>query len=175
MCSSDLSFQVDFDSSKLFPGEIYKYHNQSEMFLTERKVWTYEEIYAYFNSVYGYTFGDGKTTFLYREQRDKRFGKVLRKIIVFVATKHMPFGDTTSDIEIACDPELKSLRGALKKMKANVNKGCKVNFKSTWGKIAKNNNTLKTANKLVEENDSDVIKIGNKEYTYKKLKQEVIR
>ena len=66
-------------------------------------------------------------------------------------------------------------RGALKKMKANVNKGCKVNFKSTWGKIVKNNNTLKPANKLVEENDSDVIKIGNKEYTYKKLKQEVIR
>ena len=32
-----------------------------------------------------------------------------------------------------------------------------------------------TGNKLVEENDSDVIKIDNKEYTYKKLKQEVIR
>ena len=110
------SFQVDFDNSKLFPGEIYKYHNQSEMFLTERKVWTYEEIYAYFNSVYGYTFGEGKTTFLYRERRDKWFGKVLRKIIVFVATKHMPFGDASSDIEIECEPALKSWRGALKKI-----------------------------------------------------------
>ena len=42
-------------------------------------------------------------------------------------------------------------RGALKKMKANANKGCKANFKSIGGKIVKSNDTyVLTDNNLLK-------------------------
>ena len=103
----------EWDTTRLFPDSHFKYHNESNMFLDCKKTWRLDEVHKYFNEVYAYTFGQGRTMFLYREQRLKRFGKEYRNVVTFVHTKNLPF-DSTGDILIKLEPTIEELQDALK-------------------------------------------------------------
>lgn len=111
-----------WDCNRVFCKPVFKYHNDSEMFLTNKKVWKRSEIFSYFDSVYGYTFGQGKTSFLYREQKCKRFGNTFRKVTDFVITRDIPFDDKGSDIVVMCEPGLAKMKRIVTKIK---NQTCK--------------------------------------------------
>jgi len=109
------NFQVDFDSSKLFPGEIYKYHNESRMFDSPGKVWKRAEIQTFFSQVYAYTWGGGATEFIYKEKRQRRFGNDYYTTVNTIITG-MPFSTRETDKLILIEPTEAQLRSALAKV-----------------------------------------------------------
>jgi len=101
---------VSFDERLMFPGPDYKFHNESIMFDTVDKVWTRDEILKFFVDVYGYTWGGGITEFIYREKRDRRFGKEYYTTVNTIITS-MPFSRHETDKLVLVEPSLKDLPG----------------------------------------------------------------
>ena len=74
-------------------GRQYYFHNEAKMFDEPDRIWSEKEIEDFVNDVYSYTWGDGKTQFIYREQRTKRFGAQYFTITNTVITDSLPFSD----------------------------------------------------------------------------------
>ena len=98
------NFHVAFDTSKLFPGKIYKYHNESSMFDLPGKVWKRAEIQAFFSQVYAHTWGGGCTEFIYKEKRQRRFGNDYYTTVNTIITG-MPFATRETDKLILIEPD----------------------------------------------------------------------
>ena len=73
------------------------------------RIWSEIEIEDFVKDVYSYTWGDGKTQFIYREQRKKRFGKQYFTITNTVITDALPFSDPKTDKLILLRPDLEAL------------------------------------------------------------------
>ena len=98
------NFQVDFDTTKLFPDKIYKYHNESRMFDLPGKVWKREEIQSFVSQVYAYTWGGGQTDFIYKEKKQRRFGSSYYTTVNTIITG-MPFSTRETDKLILIEPD----------------------------------------------------------------------
>jgi hypothetical protein len=82
----------------------------------EQKVWYWEQLVDFFSQVYSFTWGDGKTEFVYREQRTKRFGRKFYTTESVVITPEMPFSSAKTDKLIGMYPTISDLRDALEKV-----------------------------------------------------------
>ena len=109
------NFELDFDDLKLFPRKVWKYHSDSVMFREHGKVWKRSDIQNYFEDVYSYTWGNGLTEFIYKEQRTRRLGNESYTSCDTVITG-LPFSKTETDIRLLVEPSHEQLRNSVKRV-----------------------------------------------------------
>ena len=97
-----------YDLDTIFPMSRFKYHNESSIFLDNTVAWDEEEVIQFFDDVYSYTFGEGRTVFLYTELKYKRYGQRYILVENFVQSKNNPF-EGSSDISVMLHPTLDDL------------------------------------------------------------------
>jgi len=112
-----------YDLEEIFPPDIYKYHNQARIFQQQKVIWEEREIYRFLTNVYHYCWGGGRTEFVYKEERKKRFGKQYFTTVETVVTKTMPFSKPETDMFVNVKPTLAELLKIIRKLaKRNWNK-----------------------------------------------------
>jgi hypothetical protein len=105
-----------YDERVVFPQKRFKYHNESQQFNEPDKIWGHDELNEFFTQVYSFVWGGGKTEFIWREQRKKRFGKKYYTTETVVISDNPPFGSAVTDKLILVSPTLKELVKELKKI-----------------------------------------------------------
>jgi hypothetical protein len=105
----------EYDLRVIFPQK-FKYHNESQQFNEPDKIWNPDELNEFFTQVYSFVWGGGKTEFIWREQRKKRFGKKYYTTETVVISDNPPFGSAVTDKLILVSPTLKELVKELKKL-----------------------------------------------------------
>jgi hypothetical protein len=113
----------EYDLRVIFPQK-YKFHNESHMFDVADKKWNMNEINEFFTQVYSFCWGGGRTEFIWREQRKKRFGKMYYTTETVVISDNPPFGCAVTDKLILVTPELKELVKELKKLSTQKTQKC---------------------------------------------------
>ena len=105
----------EWDERDIF-GKQYFYHNEAKMFDEPGRVWGRKEIEDFVSDVYSYCWGDGRTQFIYKEQRTKRFGEKHYTATNIVISDSLPFSDAKSDKLILMNGSLKDLKKEVRRL-----------------------------------------------------------
>ena len=134
----------EYDLRVIFPQKKFKYHNESQQFNQPDRVWGHDELNEFFTQVYSFVWGGGKTEFIWREQRKKRFGTKYYTTENVVISDNPPFGSPLTDKLILVSPTLKELVKGLKKL--TTQRGRKGNQEQQLGSL----NRIVDAKKLLK-------------------------
>lgn len=106
---------LPWDDKTIFPGRLYKFHNEASIFDDCGRIWNDLEVERFFTDVYAFTWGGGDTEFVYQEKKTKRFGRKFYTAINTIISPDLPFGKHKNDKLILLKPTMADLKKELKK------------------------------------------------------------
>ena len=104
-----------WEETEMFPGKCYQFHNESRMFDDHSIIWNIDEVIRFCTDVYGVTWGDGETEFIYREKVFRRMGHSHYTVINTVISPNIPFSNPKNDKLIRVEPTLETIKKLLLK------------------------------------------------------------
>jgi len=105
----------EYDVSVVFPPK-YKYHNECIIFDDNKRIWYDRELIDFFNNVYNFQWGGGKTSFTYQEIKTVHSGTDYYQVTRSVITDNPPFSEGKCDKQVKMHACLRKLQNIVKQI-----------------------------------------------------------